>query len=69
MVKEDGNNNCRLERGRQRGRIDFLSASILALGAGARRQTTGQGFMFHEAEFDGIETGEFQNQNEEVLVL
>ena len=32
VVKEDGNNNARLERGRQRGRIDFLSATVLALG-------------------------------------
>ena len=68
VVKEDGNNNCRLERGRQRGRIDFLSASILAVGAGSRTQTAGC-WTFHEDELESIETGEFQNQNEEVLVL
>ena len=67
VVKEDGNNNCRLERGRQRGRIDFLSASILAVGAGSRTQTAGCG-TFHEDELDNIEpTGEFHN--EEVMVL
>ena len=35
-VVEDKNNNCSLERLRWRGRIDCLSASVLAVGAGSR---------------------------------
>ena len=69
VVIDDKNNNCALERGRRRGRIDWLSASILAVGAGSRRQVAGGSWAFHEAEFDDIETGEYQNQNEGVLVL
>ena len=69
VLRYDGNGNPALHKGRQRGRIDALSAGVLAVGAGSRRQSAGGSWAFHEAEFDGIETGEFQNQNEEVLVL
>ena len=48
--------------GRQKGRIDALSAAVLAVGLGSRRQTAGGSWAFHEAEFDNIETGEFHNE-------
>ena len=67
VLRYDGNGNPALNKGRQRGRIDALSAAVLAVGMGSRRQT-GNSWAFHEAEFD-IETGEFQNQNEGVFVL
>ena len=66
ILRYDSNGNPALNKGRQRGRIDALSAAVLAVGMGSRRQT-GNSWAFHEAEFDGIETGEFHN--EEALVL
>ena len=35
-VREDGNGNPSLERGRSRGRIDALASSLLAIGLGER---------------------------------
>ena len=67
MLRYDPNGNPALHKGRQRGRIDALSAAVLAVGLGSRRQTAGGSWAFHEAEFDDIETGEFHN--EEVMVL
>ena len=67
MLRYDGNGNPALHKGRQKGRIDALSAAVLAVGLGSRRQTAGGSWAFHEAEFDGIETGEFHN--EEVMVI
>ena len=67
VLRYDGNGNPALHRGRQKGRIDALSAAVLAVGLGSRRQSAGGSWAFHEAEFDGIETGEFHN--EEVMVI
>ena len=67
LLRYDGNGNPALHRGRQKGRIDALSAAVLAVGLGSRRQTAGGSWAFHEAEFDNIETGEFHN--EEALVI
>ena len=69
MLRYDPNGNPALHKGRQRGRIDALSAAVLAVGLGSRRQTAGASWTFHEDELDDIETGEFQNQNEGVFVL
>ena len=66
-LRYDENGNPALHKGRQRGRIDALSAAVLAVGLGSRMQSAGGGWAFHEAELDDIETGEFQN--EEVMVI
>ena len=49
MVREDGNNNARLERVRHRGRIDILAASVLAVGAGARHDEGAEAVFLHAA--------------------
>ena len=69
MLRYDENGNPSLHKGRQRGRIDALSAAVLAVGLGSRRQTAGSSWAFHEAEFDGIETDENQGYETEVMVL
>ena len=58
-----------LHKGRQRGRINALSAAVLAVGVGSRRQTAGGSWAFHEDELDDIETGEYQDSELEVQVI
>jgi len=57
VLRFDENNNPALHKGRARGRIDALSAAVIAVGLGSRRQV--EGFTFHEAEadLDDIEGG------------
>ena len=54
-VDEDKNNNCSLERARWRGRIDALSASVLAVGAGSRVEPVVGMFSYRPSQpaFDG----------------
>ena len=46
-IRYDNNGNPALEKGRAKGRIDALSAVILAVGAGARARTQPTTFFYH----------------------
>ena len=46
-IRYDNNGNPALEKGRAKGRIDALSAVILAVGAGARGRTQPTTFFYH----------------------
>ena len=45
-IRRDNNQNPYIEKSRQRGRIDALSAAVLAVGTGAREHATGPSTMF-----------------------
>ena len=49
-VDEDKNNNCSLERARWRGRIDALSAAVLAVGAGSQVEPAGEMYHYRPAQ-------------------
>ena len=46
-IRYDGNGNPALDKGRSRGRIDALSAAVLAVGIGSRAAGQSQGFFYH----------------------
>ena len=49
-LRHDGNNNPSLNKGRSRGRIDALSAAVLAVGLGTRHYGgDGESFFLHVA--------------------
>ena len=49
LLRYDGNGNPSLNKGRQRGRIDALSAAVLAVGLGSRQHDTDEDVFLHAA--------------------